>query len=69
MQPCLSEHWAYGDYQMARHWYESVSEARDNGMGKLFLGCMLHDQGDLDAACECLHEARGRARVRGHLTR
>ncbi|KZB82726.1 SEL1-like repeat protein [Amycolatopsis regifaucium] len=46
-----------GDYQMARHWYEAASEAEDDGAGKLFLGCMLRDQGDLDAACECLHEA------------
>ncbi|MEU0509278.1 tetratricopeptide repeat protein [Amycolatopsis sp. NPDC006125] len=46
-----------GDYQMARHWYEAASEAGDNGMGKLFLGCMLRNQGDLDAACKSLHEA------------
>lgn len=46
-----------GDYQGARHWYEAASEAGDNGMGKLFLGCMLRNQGDLETACECLREA------------
>lgn len=46
-----------GDHQSARRWYEAASEAGDNGAGKLFLGCMLRDQGDLGAACECLHEA------------
>jgi TPR repeat protein len=52
-----------GDYQTAQHWYEAASEAGDNGMGKLFLGCMLRDQGDLEAACECLHEAAEAARA------
>ncbi|WP_253886226.1 tetratricopeptide repeat protein [Actinokineospora diospyrosa] len=46
-----------GDHQMARHWYEAASEAGDNGMGKLFLGCLLRDQGDLDAASERLLDA------------
>ncbi|WP_086820200.1 tetratricopeptide repeat protein [Allokutzneria sp. NRRL B-24872] len=52
-----------GDYQEARHWYEAASDAGDNGMGELFLGCMLRDQGDLEAAVECLHAAAEAARV------
>ncbi|MBS2965824.1 sel1 repeat family protein [Actinocrinis puniceicyclus] len=52
-----------GDSEGARHWYEAAAAAGDHGMGMLFLGTMLRDQGDLEAACECLREAADAGRA------
>ena len=51
-----------GDLAAARGWYEKSTEAGDNGMGMLFLGCMLREQDDLPASLSCLLQAVESAR-------